>query len=120
MRLLMFPQWDKLSALLRTMARQSAADYCQRNIVRLEPKGGRVQLTDRAVNVLAVEGNAPERSGGEVAEGDREATRKRPRDRGGLPRFRLCPHCASACLRQLGFASADIRQASSSSWVITS
>ena len=38
MRLLMFPQWDKLSALLRTMARQSAADYCQRNIVRLEPK----------------------------------------------------------------------------------
>ena len=38
MRLLMFPQWDKLSALLRTKARQSAADYCQRNIVRLEPK----------------------------------------------------------------------------------
>ena len=48
MRLLMFPQWDKLSALLRTMARQSAADYCQRNIVRLEPKGGRVQLADWA------------------------------------------------------------------------
>ena len=48
MRLLMFPQWDKLSALLRTMARQSAADYCQRNLVRLEPKGGRVQLADRA------------------------------------------------------------------------
>ena len=48
MRLLMFPQWDKLSALLRTTARQSAADYCQRNIVRLEPKGVRVQLADRA------------------------------------------------------------------------
>ena len=48
MRLLMFPQWDKLSALLRTMARQFAADYCQRNIVRLKPKGVRVQLADRA------------------------------------------------------------------------
>ena len=56
MRLLMFPQWDKLSALLRTMARQSAADYCQRNIVRLEPRGGRVQLADRSMNNLAVGG----------------------------------------------------------------
>ena len=56
MRLLMFPQWDKLSALLRTMARQSAADYCQRNIVRVEPKGGRVQLADRTANNLAVAG----------------------------------------------------------------
>ena len=58
MRLLMFPQWDKLSALLRTMARQSAADYCQRNLVRLEPKGGRVQLADRSMNNLAVSGGA--------------------------------------------------------------
>ena len=58
MRLLVFPQWDKLSALLRTMARQSAADYCQRNIVRLEPKGGRVQLADRSMNNLAVSGGA--------------------------------------------------------------
>ena len=56
MRLLMFPQWDKLSALLRTMARQSAADYCQRNIVRVEPKGGRVQLADRSANNLSVAG----------------------------------------------------------------
>ena len=56
MRLLMFPQWDKLSALLRTMARQSAADYCQRNIVRVEPKGGRVQLADRTAHNLAVAG----------------------------------------------------------------
>ena len=56
MRLLMFPQWDKLSALLRTMARQSAADYCQRNIKRVQPKGGRVHLLDRAANVLAVTG----------------------------------------------------------------
>ena len=51
MRLLMFPQWDKLSALLRTMARQSAVDYCQRNIVRLEPRGDRVQLADRAAKL---------------------------------------------------------------------
>ena len=56
MRLLMFPQWDKLSALLRTMARQSAADYCQRNIKRVQPKAGRVLLEDRTVNVLIVEG----------------------------------------------------------------
>ena len=56
MRLLMFPQWDKLSALLRTMARQSAADYCQRNIKRVQPKGGRVQLADRSANNLAVAG----------------------------------------------------------------
>ena len=56
MRLLMFSQWDKLSALLRTMARQSAADYCQRNIVRVQPKGGRAHLIDRAANVLAVTG----------------------------------------------------------------
>ena len=29
MRLLAFPQWDKLTSLLRGMARQSAADYAQ-------------------------------------------------------------------------------------------
>lgn len=49
MRLLMFPQWDKLSALLRTMARHSAADCCQRNIVRLEPKGGRGPIATAAL-----------------------------------------------------------------------
>jgi len=27
MRLIAFPQWDKLTSLLRGMARQSAADY---------------------------------------------------------------------------------------------
>ena len=35
-----FPQWDKLTSLLRGMARQSAADYAQRNIVRIIPKNG--------------------------------------------------------------------------------
>jgi hypothetical protein len=29
MRLIAFPQWDKLTSLLRGMARQSAADYAQ-------------------------------------------------------------------------------------------
>ena len=29
MRLIAFPQWDKLMSLLRGMARQSAADYTQ-------------------------------------------------------------------------------------------
>ncbi len=40
MRLIAFPQWDKLTSLLRGMARQSAADYAQRNIVRIIPKNG--------------------------------------------------------------------------------
>ena len=56
MRLIAFPQWDKLTSLLRGMARQSAADYAQRNIVRVEPKDGRAQLVDRAANNLAVGG----------------------------------------------------------------
>ena len=40
MRLIAFPQWDKLTSLLRGMARQSAADYAQRKIVRNIPKNG--------------------------------------------------------------------------------
>ena len=35
MRLIAFPQWDKLTSPLRGMARQSAVDYAQRNIVRI-------------------------------------------------------------------------------------
>ena len=31
MRLIAFPQWDKLTSLLRGMARQSTADYAQRS-----------------------------------------------------------------------------------------
>ena len=38
MRLIAFPQWDKLTSLLRGMARQSAADYAQRKSVRIIPK----------------------------------------------------------------------------------
>ena len=56
MRLIAFPQWDKLTSLLRGMARQSAADYAQRKIVRIIPKNGIAHLTNYAVNLLAVEG----------------------------------------------------------------
>lgn len=82
MRLIAFPQWDKLTSLLRSMARQSAADYAQRNIVRVEPKDGRAQLVDNAVNLLAVDGNAPEsearREGSSEAQNG-EADPKAPR-----------------------------------------
>lgn len=56
MRLLAFPQWDKLMSLFRNMARQSAADYAQRKIVRIVPKNGVAHLANYAVNLLAVEG----------------------------------------------------------------
>lgn len=56
MRLIAFTQWDKLTSLLRGMARQSATDYAQRNIVRVEPKDGRARLVDRAANNLTVNG----------------------------------------------------------------
>ena len=48
MRLIAFPQWDKLTSLLRGMARQSAADYAQRKIVRIIPKNGVAHLTNYA------------------------------------------------------------------------
>ena len=56
MRLIAFPQWDKLTSLLRGMARQSAADYAQRKIVRIIPKNGIAHLANYAANLLAVEG----------------------------------------------------------------
>ena len=56
MRLIAFPQWDKLTSLLRGMARQSAADYAQRNIVRIIPKNGIAHLANYAANLLTVEG----------------------------------------------------------------
>ena len=56
MRLIAFTQWDKLTSLLRGMARQSAADYAQRNIVRIIPKNGVAHLANYAANLLAVEG----------------------------------------------------------------
>ena len=59
MRLIAFTQWDKLTSLLRGMARQSAADYAQRNIVRIIPKNGVAHLDNCAANLLAVEGGKP-------------------------------------------------------------
>ena len=56
MRLIAFTQWDKLASLLRGMARQSAADYAQRKIVRIIPKNGIAHLANYAANLLAVEG----------------------------------------------------------------
>ncbi len=56
MRLIAFPQWDKLTSLLRGMARQSDADYAQLNIVRIIPKNGIAHLANYAANLLAVEG----------------------------------------------------------------
>jgi len=56
MRLIAFPQWDKLTSLLRGMARQSAADYAQQNIVRIIPKNGVAHLVNYAANLLAAEG----------------------------------------------------------------
>ena len=56
MRLIAFPQWDKFASLLRNMARQSAAEYAQRKIVRIIPKNGVAHLVNNAVNLLAIEG----------------------------------------------------------------
>lgn len=58
MRLIAFPQWDKLTSLLRGMARQSATDYAQRNIVRIIPRNGVAHLANYAANLLAVEGGS--------------------------------------------------------------
>ena len=44
MRLIAFPQWDKLTSLLRGMARQFAADYVQRKIVRIILENGVVHM----------------------------------------------------------------------------
>ena len=52
MRLIAFPQWDKFASLLRNMARQSAADYAQRNIVRIIPKNGVAHFVNNAVSLL--------------------------------------------------------------------
>ena len=56
MRLIAFPQWDKLTSLLRGMARQSAADYAQRKIVRIIPKNGVAHIVNNAANLRAVDG----------------------------------------------------------------
>ena len=58
MKLCLFPQWDNLVSFMRNLARHSAADICQRNFVRIKPVDGYALLTDRAMNVLALTGEA--------------------------------------------------------------
>ena len=58
MKLCLFPQWDDLVSLMRNLARHSAADICQRNFVRIKPVDGHALLTDRAMNALALTGEA--------------------------------------------------------------
>ena len=56
MKVIVFDQWEKLVALVRGMASDAATERTQYGIVRTVAKDGRAQLTDRAVNNLAVDG----------------------------------------------------------------
>ena len=58
MKVIVFDQWDKLVAKFKGIATAAMNEKTQYDLVRLEPKGGRVQLADRSMNVLAVEGGA--------------------------------------------------------------
>ena len=56
MKIIVFDQWEKLVALVRGMASDAATERTQYGVVRTVAKDGRAQLTDRAVNNLAVDG----------------------------------------------------------------
>ena len=56
MKVIVFDQWDKLVAKLKAIAEGSAGEKSQYAVYRVQPKGGRAHLIDRAANVLAVEG----------------------------------------------------------------
>ena len=56
MKVIVFDQWDKLVAKFRGIATAAMNERTQYDLVRLEPKGGRVQLADRSANNLAVAG----------------------------------------------------------------
>ena len=56
MKIIVFEQWDKLTALMRNLAVGSAEEKSQYAISRVQPSGGRAQLADRTMNVLAVDG----------------------------------------------------------------
>ena len=58
MKLCLFPQWDDLVSFMRNLSRHSAADICQRNFVRIKPVDGHALLTDRAMNTIALTGEA--------------------------------------------------------------
>ena len=54
MKVIVFDQWDKLVAKFKGIATAAMNERTQYDIVRVEPKGGRVQLADRSMNNLAV------------------------------------------------------------------
>ena len=56
MKVIVFDQWDRLVARFKGIATAAMDERTQYDVVRLEPKGGRVRLADRAANVLAVGG----------------------------------------------------------------
>ena len=58
MKVIVFDQWDKLVAKFRGIATAAMNEKTQYDLVRLEPKGGRVRLADRSMNNLAVSGGA--------------------------------------------------------------
>ena len=58
MKVIVFDQWDKLVAKFKGIATAAMNERTQYDIVRVEPKGGRVQLADRSMNNLAVSGGA--------------------------------------------------------------
>ena len=60
MKVIVFDQWDKLVAKFKGIATAAMNERTQYDIVRVEPKGGRVQLADRSMNNLAVSGGATE------------------------------------------------------------
>ena len=60
MKIIVFEQWDKLTALMRNLAAGSAEEKAQYAISRVQPTGGKAQLADRTMNVLAVVGGETE------------------------------------------------------------
>ena len=56
MKVIVFEQWDKLTALMRRIAAGSASEKSQYAIKRVQTKDGRAHLNDRTANVLAIEG----------------------------------------------------------------
>ena len=60
MKIIVFEQWEKLTALMRNLAVGSAEEKSQYAISRVQPAGGKARLADRTMNVLAVEGGETE------------------------------------------------------------
>lgn len=60
MKIIVFEQWDRLTALMRNLAVGSAEEKAQYAISRVQPSGTKARLADRTMNVLAVEGGETE------------------------------------------------------------